>query len=86
APVLFDGGCRCGADVVTALALGASAVGLGRAPLWGLALAGAAGAARVLEIVRAEVRETLTMTGSASVAELGPRTLIDAAEYEVRAY
>ena len=53
--VLIDGGIRRGTDVLTALALGARAVLVGRPPLWGLAVDGEAGARHVLELLRAEV-------------------------------
>jgi isopentenyl diphosphate isomerase/L-lactate dehydrogenase-like FMN-dependent dehydrogenase len=61
--VLMDGGVRRGTDVVIALALGARAVLAGRAPLWGLAVGGEAGARRVLELLRAEVELALTLLG-----------------------
>jgi isopentenyl diphosphate isomerase/L-lactate dehydrogenase-like FMN-dependent dehydrogenase len=70
AAVLVDGGIRRGVDVAVALALGADAVLAGRAPLWGLAAGGAAGAARVLELLRAELELTLALCGCASPAEL----------------
>ena len=69
--VLVDGGIRRGTDVVTALALGARAVLVGRAPLWGLAVGGEAGAARVLQILREEVELALTLLGCASPAAVG---------------
>jgi 4-hydroxymandelate oxidase len=64
--VLMDGGVRRGADVVTALALGARAVLAGRAPLWGLAVGGEAGARHVLDILREEFVLALTLTGCPS--------------------
>ena len=64
--VLIDGGIRRGTDVLTALALGARAVLAGRAPLWGLAVGGEAGALRVLEILRDEVELALTLLGCSS--------------------
>jgi isopentenyl diphosphate isomerase/L-lactate dehydrogenase-like FMN-dependent dehydrogenase len=67
--VLVDGGVRRGTDVVKALALGARAVLAGRAPLWGLAAGGEAGARHVLELLRAEVLGALQLTGCASPAE-----------------
>ncbi len=70
--VLMDGGIRRGTDVVTAVALGARAVLAGRAPLWGLAAGGEAGARDVLEILRAEVELALVLLGCASPADLGP--------------
>jgi isopentenyl diphosphate isomerase/L-lactate dehydrogenase-like FMN-dependent dehydrogenase len=63
AEVLMDGGIRRGTDVVMALALGANAVLAGRAPLWGLAVGGADGAQRVLEILKAETELALTLAG-----------------------
>ena len=57
--VLIDGGVRRGGDVVKALALGAGAVLAGRAPLWGLAVDGEAGARAVLELLRDEIRVAL---------------------------
>jgi isopentenyl diphosphate isomerase/L-lactate dehydrogenase-like FMN-dependent dehydrogenase len=61
--VLVDGGIRRGTDVVKALALGARAVLAGRAPLWGLAVDGEAGARRVLELLQAEVELALQLVG-----------------------
>ena len=68
--VLIDGGVRRGADVVKALALGAQAVLAGRAPLWGLAVDGEAGARRVLELLRDEILLALKLTGCASPADV----------------
>ncbi|MDG3008951.1 alpha-hydroxy-acid oxidizing protein [Rhodococcus sp. D2-41] len=69
-PVYLDGGVRRGSDVVKALALGATAVGVGRPYLYGLAARGEDGVAHVLEIFREEIERTLTLMGVASVAEL----------------
>ncbi len=68
--VLMDGGIRRGTDVLVALALGARAVLLGRPVLWGLAVGGEAGAARVLSLLRAEVDLALALTGCTSPAEV----------------
>jgi isopentenyl diphosphate isomerase/L-lactate dehydrogenase-like FMN-dependent dehydrogenase len=65
-PVLLDGGVRRGTDVLVALALGADAVLAGRAPLWGLAVDGERGAARVLEILRQELELALALSGCPS--------------------
>jgi pre-mycofactocin synthase len=68
--ILLDGGIRRGSDVVKALALGARAVMIGRAPLWGLAANGETGVANVLEILRAGIDETLVGLGRGSVRDL----------------
>jgi pre-mycofactocin synthase len=70
--VLMDGGIRRGSDVVKALALGARAVMIGRAYLWGMAANGEAGVSNVLEILRAGIVETLGALGVASVHDLTP--------------
>jgi lactate 2-monooxygenase len=69
-PVLMDSGIRSGADIVTALALGADAVCVGRPYVYGLALAGADGVRAVLEHLMAELDLTMALTGVASVAEI----------------
>jgi len=71
-PVLLDGGIRRGTDVVKALALGATAVGIGRPVLWGLALAGEDGVGQVLELLRADLDRTLALCGCASLADVTP--------------
>ena len=65
--VLFDGGIRRGTDIVRALALGARAVLIGRAPLYGVAAAGEAGAARVIEILAEEFARSMALTGATHV-------------------
>jgi isopentenyl diphosphate isomerase/L-lactate dehydrogenase-like FMN-dependent dehydrogenase len=70
ADVLLDGGVRQGTDVVKALALGAKAVLIGRPYIAGLAVGGAAGVHRMLEIFQLEVDRTLAMIGVQSVGEL----------------
>ena len=70
AEVLLDGGVRRGTDVVKALALGARAVLVGRAPLYGLAVNGAAGVERVLTLLREEVELALALCGCASPADV----------------
>lgn len=69
-PVLLDGGVRTGTDVVKALALGATAVTIGRAQIYGLAAAGQRGVTDVLTILREEITRTLTLMGLSSVKEL----------------
>lgn len=70
AEVLLDGGIRRGTDVLKALALGARAVLIGRAMLWGLAAAGEEGVADVLRLLREEVELGLALLGCASPAEV----------------
>jgi pre-mycofactocin synthase len=74
--VLLDGGIRRGGDVVKALALGARAVMIGRAYLWGLAAAGQPGVENVLDIMRAGIESALLGLGRASAAELTPDDVI----------
>lgn len=74
--VLLDGGIRRGSDVVKALALGARAVLIGRAYLWGLAANGEAGVRNVLDLLRSGIDETLIGLGKRSVHELCPADLI----------
>jgi pre-mycofactocin synthase len=68
--VLLDGGIRRGSDVVKALALGARAVMIGRAYLWGLAAAGEPGVENVLDIIRAGIDSALLGLGRASTQEV----------------
>lgn len=78
APIIFDSGVRCGADVFVALALGATAVGIGRPHVYGLALAGADGVSEVLRNLRAELDLQLALTGCTSLADLTPDRLVRA--------
>ena len=66
-PVLFDSGVRSGTDVIKALALGATAVGVGRPYLYGLALGGAAGAEHVLRCILAEADLLMAVNGYPTV-------------------
>jgi isopentenyl diphosphate isomerase/L-lactate dehydrogenase-like FMN-dependent dehydrogenase len=68
--VLLDGGIRRGSDVVKALALGARAVMIGRAYLWGLAANGQAGVVNILDILRNGIDSTLLALGRHSVHDL----------------
>ncbi len=68
--ILLDSGVRRGSDVVKALALGADAVLVGRAPFYGLAAAGEAGVARALELLRSETARTMAMLGVRTIAEI----------------
>jgi (S)-mandelate dehydrogenase len=72
APVLIDSGYRRGTDIVKALALGANAVLLGRASLYGLEAAGEAGVDHVLRLLKDEVDRTLAQIGCPSVSQLSP--------------
>jgi isopentenyl diphosphate isomerase/L-lactate dehydrogenase-like FMN-dependent dehydrogenase len=68
--VFLDSGVRRGSDVVKAVAVGADAVLVGRAPLYGLAAFGEPGVARALDLLHAETRRTMAMIGARSVAEV----------------
>jgi 4-hydroxymandelate oxidase len=74
-PVLLDGGVRRGVDVVKALALGATAVGVGRPVVWGLAADGERGVVAVLERLRDEFDHALALCGAATPADLTPDLL-----------
>ena len=76
AEVLLDGGIRRGSDVIKAICLGARAVLVGRAYAYGLAAAGAAGVARALEILRADMERTLKLLGCAAITHLD-RSFVD---------
>ena len=69
-PVLMDGGVRRGTDVLKALALGASAVLIGRPYLYGLCIDGAAGVARALDILQREFKMALALTGQPDPAHV----------------
>ncbi|TPX15635.1 uncharacterized protein E0L32_004333 [Thyridium curvatum] len=71
--VWVDGGIRRGTDVVKALCLGAKAVGVGRAALWGLGAGGWKGVHRTFEILTAEIDTCLKLLGVQNLSELGPR-------------
>ena len=75
-PVWVDGGVRRGADVVKALALGAQAVLVGRATLYGAVAAGGPGAQRALAILRDEIERTMRLCGVTRVADIGPDLLL----------
>jgi 4-hydroxymandelate oxidase len=75
AEIYLDGGVRRGTDVLTALALGARGVFIGRPAIFGLAVAGEAGVARVLESLRREVRTDMALLGIRAVDEVSPAHL-----------
>ena len=77
--VYLDGGVRSGGDILIALALGARAVLVGRPVMWGMALGGADGVARVLDTFREELAEDAGMCGIADVAAVPRDLVVDAA-------
>ena len=74
--VLLDGGIRRGGDVVKAIALGAKAVMIGRAYLWGLAANGQPGVENVLDLMRSGIDACLLGLGHSSIGELSPEDLV----------
>ncbi len=77
-PVVFDSGVRTGAEAFVALALGATAVGIGRPHVYGLALAGAEGVSEVLRNLLAELDLTLALTGCRTLADVTRDRLVAA--------
>ena len=71
--VILDGGIRRGTDVIKALSLGAGAVMVGRAYLFGLGTGGEAGVERALELLRAEIKRNMMLVGCTSVKQLGSK-------------
>jgi 4-hydroxymandelate oxidase len=69
-PVIVDGGIRRGTDVLKAIALGASAVGIGRPYLYGLAVDGHAGVAHVVDILKTELEMAMALTGRTSIGAI----------------
>ena len=76
-PVLVDGGFRRGTDVFKALALGATAAGIGRPYIWGLSSFGQQGVERVLDILNNELRLAMAGCGTRSVKEIAASSIID---------
>ncbi|MCW2663083.1 MAG: lactate 2-monooxygenase [Mycobacterium sp.] len=74
-PVLFDSGIRSGADIIKALALGATAVGIGRPYAYGLALGGIDGIVHVLRTMLAEADLIMAVDGYPTLKDLTPETL-----------
>ena len=72
-PIFVDSGFRRGTDIFKALALGADAVCIGRAYIWGLAAFGQAGVEKVLEMLDAELRMVMGQMGAPSIADIGPK-------------
>ena len=69
-PVLVDGGFRRGTDILKALAMGATAVGVARPYLWGLTCFGHEGVARVLQLLKTELALDMGMSGVAKIADI----------------
>ncbi|MBW6398770.1 alpha-hydroxy-acid oxidizing protein [Roseomonas sp. HJA6] len=78
-PVLMDGGIRRGTDVLKALALGATAVLIGRPYVHALAVAGPAGVAHAVQMLRAEFEVAMALTGCRRLRDIGAQVLWDAA-------
>jgi 4-hydroxymandelate oxidase len=78
-PLLLDGGIRRGTDVFKALALGASAVLVGRPIVFGLAVNGAYGVAHVLRVLRDEFEIAMALSGCRTLADIGPHLIARAA-------
>lgn len=76
-PVLLDGGVRRGTDVFKALALGATAVGIGRPYIWGLGAFGQAGVERTMQILNTELRLAMVGCGTTKIADISAKALID---------
>ena len=77
-PLLLDSGVRGGADAFKALALGATAVLIGRSYVYGLALAGEDGVREVIQNLKADFDLTMGLSGCTSVEEIGPDCLVEA--------
>jgi len=69
-PIFLDGGVRRGTDVLIALAMGATAVGIGRPVIWGLAVDGETGVGNVLDLLSAELENAMALAGAAAVTDV----------------
>jgi isopentenyl diphosphate isomerase/L-lactate dehydrogenase-like FMN-dependent dehydrogenase len=78
APIVMDGGVRRGTDVFKAMALGATAVGIGRPYIWGLGAFGQEGVEMVLEILRREFQLTMRQAGTTTVKGITPSHVVRA--------
>jgi 4-hydroxymandelate oxidase len=85
-PILVDGGIRRGTDVLKAIALGASAVLIGRPYIHGLANAGAVGVAHVLRLLRDELEIAMALSGCAHLSEAGPQMLAPLTDLQMQGY
>ena len=72
-PVIVDSGFRRGTDIFKALAMGADAVSIGRAYIWGLAAFGQPGVEKVLQMLNAELAMVMGQMGARTVADIGPQ-------------
>ncbi len=77
--VYLDGGVRRGSDILTALALGAKAVGMGRPFLWALAAGGEAGVAKLISLLKTDLATVMALTGRRMISEID-RTLVGASQ------
>ena len=77
-PIIIDGGFRRGTDIYKALAMGASAVGIGRPYCWGLGAFGQAGVERVLDLLNRELLITMQGSGTPTIGSIGPDYVQDA--------
>ena len=74
-PVFMDSGIRRGTDVFKALALGATAVGIGRPYIWGLSSFGQAGVEKVIDLLSRELRIVMQQMGAAKIADISKSSL-----------
>jgi (S)-mandelate dehydrogenase len=74
--IFVDGGFRRGTDIIKAIMLGADAVLMGRAPLYGVAAAGKPGVKRALDILHEELDRDLALLGVAAMSDLNQRLLV----------
>lgn len=68
--IYFDGGIRRGSDIITALALGAKAVGIGRPVFWALAAGGEAGVSKLLSLLKTDLATVMALTGRSTLSEI----------------
>lgn len=76
-PVLLDGGIRRGTDALIALAMGATAVGIGRPVIWGLAVDGEAGVGRILDLLTGELEQAMALAGIPRLAAMGTLRIVE---------
>ncbi len=79
-PIIIDSGFRRGTDIYKALAMGASAIGIGRPYCWGLGAFGQAGVERVLDLLNRELQITMRGSGTPTVESIGPGYVLDAGQ------